>query len=97
MAAAFSLDGNKTAGLMNFDQSVAYVIRLNRRQYSEDELKKLFLEEEGAWPGRIDMLREHFSIFDNAVEKELLEERAGLVLDEAWLQQRKERLERELN
>jgi hypothetical protein len=97
METAFSLDGNKTVGLLNFDQSMAYVIRLNRRQYSEDELKKLFLEEEAAWPGRIDMLREHFSIFDNAVAKELLEERTGLVLDDAWLQQRKERLEREQN
>ena len=97
MATAFSLDGNKTVGLLNFDQSIAYVIRLNRRQYSEDELKKLFLEEESAWPGRIDMLREHYSIFDNAVAKELLEERTGLVLDDAWLQQRKERLESEQN
>jgi hypothetical protein len=97
MDTAFDLDEKEVVGLLNFDRSAAYVIRLDRRQYTGDELKKLFLEEEGAWPGRIDMMNEHYSMFNSAVEREILEERAGLEFDEDWLKRRAERMQERQN
>jgi hypothetical protein len=97
METAFSLTDKEAAALLNYDHSAAYVIRLDRRQYTEEELRKLFLEEEGGWPGRIDMMNEHYSMFNSAVEKEILEERAGLELDEDWLERRAERIEQRQN
>lgn len=97
MTEAFNLDEKEVVALLNFDRSAAYVIRLDRRQYTNDELKKLFLEEEGAWPGRIDMLNEHYSMFNSAVEREILEDRAGLEFDEDWLKRRAERMQERQN
>jgi hypothetical protein len=97
MEAAFSLDGNKTLALLNFDHSKAYVIRLNRRQYSEDELKKLFLEEEATWPGEVGltMFQLHMRRFNDAVVEELIKNRAGFKLDPDWEKARRERLEKQ--
>jgi hypothetical protein len=97
MEAAFALEGKEAVGLLNFDKSVAYVIRLDRKQYTDEELKQLFLEEESTWPGRIDMTNEHYAIFNNAVEKEILEERAGLEFNEEWLAERAERMQQRQN
>jgi hypothetical protein len=92
MEAAFSLDGKEAVGLMNFDKSAAYVIRLDRRQYTDEELKQLFLEEEGTWPGRNDMMVEHYSIFTQAVNEEILKVRAGLEFNKEWEDERAERM-----
>jgi hypothetical protein len=97
MEAAFDLDEGEAVGLLNFDRSAAYVIRLDRRQYADDELKKLFLEEEGGWPGRIDMMNEHYSMFNSAVEREILEDRAGFEFDEEWQERRAERMREQQN
>ncbi|HEX6960664.1 MAG TPA: hypothetical protein VF175_02265 [Lacipirellula sp.] len=97
MQTAFGLDGKEAAAVMNTDRSIAYVIRLDRKQYPDDELRRLFLEEEGSWGGRIDMLNEHYYLFNNAVEREILEERAGLEFNEEWLAQRQERLAQRQN
>jgi hypothetical protein len=97
MEAAFSLDGNKAVGLLNYDHSMAYVIRLNRRQYSDEELKKLFLEEEAPWPGQVGltMFRPRVERFDNAVNEELLKDRAGFEFDPDWLKAERERQEKQ--
>jgi hypothetical protein len=97
MRAAFDLDEKEVVGMLNFDKSAAYVIRLDRRQYTNDELKQLFLEEEGSWPGRIDMYHEHRMMFDSAVEQEILKDRAGLEFDEDWLKRRAERMQERQN
>jgi hypothetical protein len=97
MEAAFDLDEKEVVGLLNFDKSEAYVIRLDRLQYTNDELKKLFLEEEGSWPGRIDMLNEHYTMFNSAVENEILKNRAGFEFDEDWLKRRAERMREQQN
>jgi hypothetical protein len=43
METVFSLKDGQAAGLLNYDRSVAYVVRLHSRQYSPDALKVLFL------------------------------------------------------
>jgi hypothetical protein len=92
LEAAVNLNGKETKGLLNFDHSTAYVIRLNRRQLTEQELKKQFLDEEGAWPGQvgIDMLSAHASTIGDAVRKEI-QERADFAFDEGWLARRREK------
>jgi hypothetical protein len=97
MEAAFGLEGKEAVALLNSDKSAAYVIRLDRKQYTDEELRQLFIEEEGSWPGRMDMLSEHYTAFNNAVEKEILEERAGLEFNEEWLAERAERLQAQQN
>jgi hypothetical protein len=97
MRTAFGLEGKEAAAVMNTDRSSAYVIRLDRKQYTDEELRQLFLEEEGSWGGRIDMLNEHYYLFNNAVEREILEERAGLDINEEWLADRQERLQQRQN
>ena len=91
METAFALKDNETVGLLNYDQSAAYVVRLARKQWSDDDLKKLFLEESESWPGGRDMLFKHVSIFNNAVESDMFTERAGLKFDEKWLEERQKR------
>jgi hypothetical protein len=97
MKKAFGLEGKEAVGLLNSDKSVAYVIRLDRKQYTDEELRRLFIEEEGSWPGRMDMLSEHYTTFNSAVEKEILEDRAGLEFNEEWLAERAERMQQHQN
>ena len=92
MEAAFSLDGTKSVGLLNYDHSEAYVIRLHARQYTPEELKKLFLAEDSTWMGRYAMRQEHQSAFSEAVNRKLWEDLADFKFDEEWEQRRNERL-----
>lgn len=92
MEAAFSLKDNETLGLLNYDQTAAYVIRLARKQWTDDELKQLFLEEETSWPGRIDMMGKHRTDFNRAIADDIFVERAGLKFDEKWMEERAKRL-----
>ena len=91
METAFALKDNETVGLLNYDRSAAYVVRLARKQWSDDDLKYLFLEESESWPGSRDMLFNPVSIFNNAVESDMFTERAGLKFDEKWLEERQKR------
>lgn len=94
MEAAFKLKDNETIGLLNYDQTAAYVVRVARKQWSDDDLKKLFLEESESWLGGRDMLYKHASIFNSAIESDMFEQRAGLKFDEKWLEERQKRMER---
>ncbi len=47
MQRAFSLKGPEMIGMLNFDHSQAYVLRLARRERTEDELRRAFLAEVG--------------------------------------------------
>jgi hypothetical protein len=84
MEAAFKLDGNATTGLLNYDHSAAYVIRLNSRQYTPDELKRLFLKEINAWTGNRDMQNERFSNIRQSIDSKLATDVAGFKFDEEW-------------
>lgn len=92
MEAAFGLDGTATKAVMNYDRSAAYVIRLHSRQYTTEELRKLFLAEDNTWPGRLDMLQEHQAGFRQMVNRRLWEEFANFKFDEEWEKRREERL-----
>lgn len=93
MEAVFSLKDNKTVGLLNHDQTAAYVVRLARKQWTDDELKQLFLEEETSWPGRIDMIGKHRADFNRAIADDIFVQRAGLKFDDKWVEERQKRLE----
>jgi hypothetical protein len=94
METAFSLEGQEAKGLLNHDQTAAYVIRLARKQWSDEDLKKLFLEESESWLGGRDMLFKHASRFNSAVEQDMFKDRAGLEFDEEWLKERQNRQQR---
>ncbi len=95
MQAAFALGEGAADGVLNFDHSVAYVIKLSSRQYAPDELKELFLEEDRFWPGQIGTRVQRQQVFAGLVDKEVLQERAGLELDDEWLKLCAERGQRE--
>lgn len=95
MEAAFKLDGNKTVGLLNYDHSVAYVVRLSSRQYTPDELKRLFLEEINKWMGAREMLGEHYQQVRQVVDSKLATDVAGFKFDEEWEKHRRERMTEE--
>ncbi|WP_428304525.1 hypothetical protein [Lacipirellula sp.] len=94
MEKAFSLVDNETVSLLNYDHTAAYVLRLARKELSDDDLKKLFLQEAEYWRGGQDMLVKHASQFQNAVRAEMIENRAGLVIDEDWKVERQRQREK---
>lgn len=51
MEKAFELKDDEVAALLNYDQSKAYVFRLDRRETTPEELKALFLREANNWYG----------------------------------------------
>jgi hypothetical protein len=91
LEAAFALDGEKSVAVLNFDHSVAYVIRLNSRQYTTEELKKLFLEEVTSWPGYQDMREERRRMFEQAVNDRILKDVAGFKFDPDWAAEQQKR------
>jgi hypothetical protein len=94
MEKAFSLSDEETVSLLNYDQTAAYVMRLARKELSDDDLKKYFLQEVEYWPGGRDMLVKHASSFNNAIETEIIENRAGLKFNEEWLEKRQQQREK---
>jgi hypothetical protein len=91
MEAAFGLKDNEAVGLLNYDQSAAYVIRLVRKQWSDDDLKRLFLEESEGWPGMYGMRGQRISRFSEALQQDMLVERADLKFDDKWVEERQKR------
>ncbi len=51
MKKAFDLEEKEVAAVLNYDQTNAYVIQLDRRERPEDELRQLFLSEANTWYG----------------------------------------------
>ncbi len=51
MTKAFKLQAEQVTALLNHDQTSAYIIRLDRREKTEDELRQLFLIEANDWFG----------------------------------------------
>ena len=51
MTKAFELKGDEVAALLNYDQTNAYIFRVDRRESTPDELKALFLKEANDWYG----------------------------------------------
>ena len=76
---------------MNYDRSAAYVIKLHSRQYTPEELRRLFLSEVATWPGQVDMFREREAAFRQVLNRRLFLEVAGFKFDEEWEERRAER------
>jgi hypothetical protein len=87
METVFSLEDADVAATHNHDQTAAYVVRVQTRERSRDELKEAFLKEQPYWPGQIDMLYQHQQEFQTVLDKQL-RERAELELDEDWVERR---------
>ncbi len=83
MVKAFQLKEDESIGLLNYDQTSAYVIRLHQREQSEEELRKLFLTEANSWFGRQFTIIGHLQQFQQQVFDKLTD-RIGLKFEEAW-------------
>ncbi|MEM9658472.1 MAG: hypothetical protein AAF961_08935, partial [Planctomycetota bacterium] len=95
MATAFELQDDQTAGVLNFDQSEAMVIKVHSRELSRDDLQKLFLATESySRESRVAMMRQRQRTFANVLEQQLIE-RTNLDLSE-WERSRLERLANQL-
>lgn len=85
MAKAFQLKDEEVIGLDNYDQSIAYVIRLHSRERTKDELRTLFLSEANnqysGWATTTGRRKQYQQQVINQVK-----ERAGLEIDPAWAQ-----------
>ncbi|MDZ4658776.1 MAG: hypothetical protein SH868_14465 [Bythopirellula sp.] len=51
MTKAFELKADEVAALLNFDQTNAYIFRVDRRESTPEELQALFLKEANTWYG----------------------------------------------
>jgi hypothetical protein len=77
MRKAFELKDKEVAALLNYDQSNAYVFRLDRRESTPEELRNLFLKEANNWYGGGIMMQGHIMNQQNEVLAEVVE-KAGL-------------------
>lgn len=67
----FALEGDKAKALLNFDNSIAYVVQIRNRERTEEELRELFLREANAWPGMRETLAVRLNQFDTKVQQQL--------------------------
>lgn len=80
MNKAFELKENEVAAMLNYDQSQAYVFRLNERELPPDELKALFLKEANDWFGGQMMMMARWQNQQRQLLEELTD-RVGLDLE----------------
>jgi hypothetical protein len=73
MEKAFELKDGEVAALLNYDQSKAYVFRLDRRETTPEELKALFLREANNWYGGQVMMLSRLQYQQQQVLEEVLE------------------------
>jgi hypothetical protein len=73
MRKAFELKDNEVAAMLNYDQSNAYVFRIDRRESTPEELRNLFLKEANNWYGGGIMLRGHVETQEREILAEILE------------------------
>ncbi|NOY30226.1 MAG: hypothetical protein GXP28_08620 [Planctomycetes bacterium] len=79
MDQAFDLEAEQVAAALNHDQTNAYVIRLDRREKTEEELRQLFLLEANDWFGGQIMRRARLQSTQRILRGQLTQ-RAGLDL-----------------
>jgi hypothetical protein len=73
MEKAFELKENEVAALLNYDESKAYVFRLDRRESTPEELKALFLREANNWYGGQVMMLSRLQYQQQQVLEEVLQ------------------------
>jgi hypothetical protein len=72
MEKAFELKDGEVKALLNYDQSKAYVFRLDRRETTPEELKALFLREANNWYGGQVMMLSRLQYQQQQVLEEIL-------------------------
>ena len=80
----FNAKGDEPLAMLNFDQTIAYVVRVRQRQRGPDEMRSLFVTEANSWPGMqetITIRRQRF----NAELNERIRTAVELEYDEQWL------------
>ena len=78
MQAVFGLAEDEAAGVLNFDQTEAYVVQVATRERTKEELQQLFLATDiFNQQARFAMMRQHRNEFDMALGRQLIE-RANL-------------------
>ena len=80
MTKAFDLEPEQNIGLLNHDQTDAYVLHLARREQTEAEMRQQFLAEANNWFGRYAMTRVRVVTAHRILEAEL-RKKAGLNWD----------------
>ncbi|QEG34930.1 hypothetical protein [Bythopirellula goksoeyrii] len=80
MKEAFELEDKEVAAVLNYDQTIAYVIQLDRKERPEDELHQLFLTEANTWYGGQVMTMARWQNQQRQVLEQLTE-RVGLDLE----------------
>ncbi len=80
MTKAFELETGDVAALLNYDQTKAYVFRLDRRESTPEELRNLFLREANSWYGGQVMMMARWRNHERSVLDELIE-RVGVDVD----------------
>ncbi len=87
MSTAFALESEEAKGVLNFDHTQAYVIRIHSRERTEERLRKLFLTEIGQWyrnDQRGDYMKRARMQANQRQLMEQLTARAGLKFDPDW-------------
>jgi hypothetical protein len=84
MEKAFELKDGEVAAILNYDQSQAYVFRLDRRETTPEELKALFLREANNWYGGQVMMLSRLQYQQQQVLEEILKR---VDFDETQLQE----------
>ncbi len=80
MTKAFELEADQKAAVLNYDGSAAYLIQLDRREQTEEELRNRFLSEINTWYGGRVMNSARWGSAQRQLLGEL-SERVGLNLD----------------
>ncbi|NOY42969.1 MAG: hypothetical protein GXP26_14180 [Planctomycetes bacterium] len=81
MDKAFQLEPEQAVALQNHDHSNAYVVRLDHREKSNEELRQLFLREANSWFGARAMLESRWQHARQQL-REQLQNRGGLDVEE---------------
>ncbi len=81
MDKAFQLEPGQVVALRNHDHSDAYVVRLDHREKSDEELRQLFLREANSWFGARMMMASRWQHAQQQLQKQL-QKRIGLNVEE---------------
>lgn len=86
MEIIFSLDDEQAGAALNHDKSVAYVVKVHRRDSTKEQLRKTFLNEADSWLGWQQMFQADQQEFIEKV-REQIRQRSGFEFNEEWLEQ----------
>jgi hypothetical protein len=71
MEEAFQLEPEQAVALQNHDHSDSYVVRLDRREKTEEEMRQLFLSEANSWRGLRPMTSARWQLAQQQLQQQL--------------------------